>query len=238
MAGQVDGQIPSVPIFERLMRMLKAWERDRGSVPAYPRRQPPAGQPTILIKSDVSEEIPAFGCMAVTGIEASDDRVIVTVAKPSTTFRWSYLFNGPRPIESLGRMAIPDRPHVLGLYNSGTPAIGDVYGPTPGQWYLTKNYPGVLSIFGVRDATNKHAFGRHTEIDTIIGKLAGSLSQGSTATVNVWGGTGGSEAVIASLTLTGRDWLMKSGATAIASGKKVIVERINGVIYVSEAECA
>jgi len=30
---------------------------------------------------------------------------------------------------------------------------------------------------------------------------------------------------------------MKSGASAIASGKKVIFEWINGIAYITEAEC-
>ncbi len=46
----------------------------------------------------------------------------------------------------------------------------------------------------------------------VAGTLAGSLSQGSTATVNV-----GSD------TVTGRDKVMKTGATAIASGKKCYI---------------
>ena len=74
-------------------------------------------------------------------------------------------------------------------------------------------------------------------INIIIGKLAGSLSQGSSAMINVWAGVAGSEAVVASLTLSANDWLMTPGATAIASGKKVLVQWVNGIAYVTEAEC-
>ena len=69
-----------------------------------------------------------------------------------------------------------------------------------------------------------------------IGKLSGSLSQGSTASVTIWVDSGGTD-VATSMTVTARDWLMTSGATSIASGKKVILQVISGVIRVTEAEC-
>jgi hypothetical protein len=72
--------------------------------------------------------------------------------------------------------------------------------------------------------------------NTIIGKLDGALSQGGSATVSVWGGAGGSEADT-DVNITVQDWLMKTGATAIASGKKVVCQFINGVWYATEAEC-
>lgn len=71
----------------------------------------------------------------------------------------------------------------------------------------------------------------------VIGKLDGSLSRGGSATVSVWSGGGGSESD-SGANITARDWLMKSGATAIAAGKKVVCRLINGTWYVTEAECA
>lgn len=197
----------------------------------------------LLCQISYNGNVPAYACLAITGGgKTSDGRDYVTVDQPSTTFRRQYVFNGPRAItyESgvTQYLSVPVKEYVTGYYNSGTPAVDEGWGPTPGQFYLTKNYPEVLTVAAITDSTNKYVFGRIKTITHVIGKLAGSLSQGSTATVNVWGGAGGSEAVISSLTLTGRDWLMKSGATAIASGKKVLVEWINGIAYISEVECA
>lgn len=72
----------------------------------------------------------------------------------------------------------------------------------------------------------------------IRGKLAGSLSQGGTATLNVWHWNGSTD-VASGETLTVYDWLLKSGATAIASGKKVVCELdiASGRYYVTAAEC-
>lgn len=70
----------------------------------------------------------------------------------------------------------------------------------------------------------------------IIGKLNSSLSQGSFTTASIWNGTPNSESD-SDVDVTVHDWLMTSGATAIASGKKVVCTRINGAWYVTEAEC-
>lgn len=72
--------------------------------------------------------------------------------------------------------------------------------------------------------------------DHLIGKLDGTLSQGGSATVSVWAGQPGSEADTGK-NVKAYDWLMKSGATAIASGKKVTLTRICGVWYATNGEC-
>ncbi len=70
----------------------------------------------------------------------------------------------------------------------------------------------------------------------VVGKLDGSLSQGGTATVSVWEWNGSAFADRGD-NITVHDWLMKVGATAIASGKKVTCVMMNGIWVVWEAEC-
>lgn len=70
----------------------------------------------------------------------------------------------------------------------------------------------------------------------LIGKLDGALAQGGSATVSIWTGAGGSESD-SGKNIVAYDWLMKTGADNIATGKKVVVTIINGVPYVTEAEC-
>ena len=70
----------------------------------------------------------------------------------------------------------------------------------------------------------------------IIGKLDGSLSQGGSATLSIWSGVPGSEAD-SGYNVIVHDWVMKSGATAIASGKKCVAQLIGGSWYVTQAEC-
>ncbi len=71
----------------------------------------------------------------------------------------------------------------------------------------------------------------------IRGKLAGTLSAGLSATLNVWGWNGSAEAATGK-TLTVYDWLLMSGQT-IASGKKVTATLDIGSnrYYVIAAEC-
>jgi hypothetical protein len=196
----------------------------------------------IRIINDSGETIPAYGIMAVTtGFQVQIGTPLVHVTKPSTTFRRRYLINGATSVsasgESFAQMPQGDGLYKI-LYDSGTPAQGDGWGPKPAQWSLSLNFPSTTTVEGIYNAGDTLLLGSLHKINIVIGKLAGSLSQGSTATVNIWAGAGGSEAVVSSLTLTGRDWLMKSGATAIASGKKVICQWINGIWYITEAECA
>lgn len=188
---------------------------------------------------------PAYGVLALTGIALGTGMPFYfTADKPGTTFYRYFIVNGPESVASsaTGVGYIVNGSHnrvCIAAYDSGSPAAGEEWGVKPSQFTLSKGYPGCFTVLGILDSTNKWMLGYLHPINKIIGKLAGTLSQGGSATVNVWeSSTPGTEAVISSLTVTARDWLMKSGATAIASGKKVVVEWINGVPYVTEAECA
>jgi len=201
-----------------------------------PASVPPQKEPRFY--NSAAEEAPAYAIMAVTGVHKLDSgSIILKIDKPSSTFYRRYIVNGPTAVAASNTGTYQPGPDVKVAYDSGTPANGEGWGPKANQWTVTKNYPATCLIDDIYDSTNKIAYARLGTIDIIIGKLAGSLSQGSTATVNVWGGVGGSEAVISSVTLSSRDWLMKTGAAAIASGKKVVVQWINGIAYVTEAEC-
>lgn len=71
----------------------------------------------------------------------------------------------------------------------------------------------------------------------IRGKLAGTLSAGLSATLNVWRWNGTSDAATGE-TITVWDWMLGSAQT-IASGKKVVCEFdvASGRYYVTSAEC-
>ncbi len=207
--------------------------------PAVRPEPPPPDDLGIPFRNDASEDIPAYACMRVTGLDTTSPRRVYTVTKPDTTFGRLYLFNGPVVCKYSGskRGTAQAMPIIRASYDTGTPANGEGWGPKPSQWTLAKSYPEVALVQGV-DASRGFLVAQWHPIDILIGKLAGSLSQGGSATMNVWAGTANSEAVISSLTVTVYDWLMKSGATAIASGKKVVAKNINGNWYVIEAECA
>ena len=189
------------------------------------------------VKNTSGEVCPAFGLLAVTGTEMRGDtykRPVITCTKPSTTFYIEYMVNGPTAIPAGGYgRATRDASTIWIKYDSGTPANGEGWGPKPGQWTASKGFPGIL-VKGIQSSTNTRLLGTLAPITKIIGKLAEACSVGETdVDVDIWSDTGDT-----TMNLNANDWLMKSGATDIASGKKVVCEFINGKWYITEAECA
>lgn len=61
----------------------------------------------VLVRNDSGEEIPAFGCMQITGAADVNDRTFLTVTKP-TTIDGEYIFNHNRTIAAgESGMALP-----------------------------------------------------------------------------------------------------------------------------------
>jgi len=194
-------------------------------------------------KNTYAGTIPAYSlveivdCIAVPGL----DLTYYTVTRPSTTFRgpsWYAVTSGESVAQNgTGQLRFEGTCRIA--YDSGTPAKFETYGVKPSQFTASKGFPGLaIAVHRIENSTRKWMLGTLEPANEFIGKLAGSLSQGSTAAVTIWAGAGGSEAATSFSNITCRDWLMKSGATAIASGKKVVVRYINGTPYVVEAECA
>jgi hypothetical protein len=231
----------------RMVRWWRQWPQNRNpfatggldrSLAAVPGRW-------LLAKNVSGEVAPAYGVCRITGPDTlpTVDAVnnVIAIDKPSTVFTRLYAVIGPQAIAAGQYGAVTLDPFVEVLFDSGTPNNGEGWGPKANTWTVTKNYPTAVSVLGkiaAGGALPDRIWGQLSPINAVIGKLAGSLSQGASATVNIWGGAAGGETVISSLTLMGQDWLMKSGATAIASGKKVQCTWINGIWYVTEAECA
>lgn len=200
-----------------------------------------SGVPTLWFPgyNNSGETIPPFSIVRIDTGSTIGGVYHANLAKPSSTFARLYGCTGPSEIAAASYGGYHLETGMCS-YDSGTPVTGEDWGPKPGQWTLSKGYPSVFEVLGIFDSSAKYLIGRCHPINTVIGKLNGSgLSQGSSGSIDVWqSATPGSEAAIASMTLTIYDWLMKSGATTIASGKKVVVQWINGVAYVTEAECA
>lgn len=209
---------------------INAFERNQG-VPFY---------------NNSGSTCPAYGVMGLTGIALGTGMPFYfTAEQPGTTFRRYFIVNGPESVAAsatgVGYIVNGSQNRVcIAAYDSGSPASGEEWGVKPSQFTLSKGYPGCFTVLGILDSTNKWMLGYLHPINILIGELSGTLSRLGSATVKIHeSSTPGSESIInASYTVTARDCLMKSGATAIASGKKVVVQFINGVPYVTEAECA
>ena len=190
-----------------------------------------------------TETMPANGIGAIAAgftYESEIANHCLSLTKPSTTWTTLYAVNSGLDIApGDGGVCCLWGPCEIIYASSDSPTVGAYCGPKPGQWTVTNNYPATSQVLGVVSASTPAVlYGTLGPIDGFIGKLAGSLSQGSNAAVTIWAGAGNSEAATSFDNVTCFDWLMKSGATAIASGKKVVVKYINGIPYVIDAECA
>lgn len=193
-------------------------------------------------RNDSGEEVPPFSVMRVTGQTVLEGQAVFTTTKPDTTFSRMYAVSGPTPVPSGKPGSCATDGVVVGCYDTGSATFGVGYGAKVSQWTLSLGYLGGWPIIGDLTAGEflsgqKLATFHIGIINSVIGKLDGTLAQGSTQTVSVWAGVSGSEVDTTVNVLLVRDFLMKSGETAIASGKKCIVTWINGIPYASEIEC-
>lgn len=206
------------------------------------RARPPAERRgrNISIKWNGEEKVPRFGVVACTSTESAADDIqgpyLATCEQPSTTFRRVHLVNGPVPIPagsysgpSIG-MAQNDE-FLLVKYDTGTPATGETWGPKPGQFTVSKNYPGFRCL-GVIDATNKVMLAVPEPPPFYLCKADSGISKGSTGTASLYVGASGSETdSTVNITSCRAKWM------AIATSKWCGVSFVNGVPYITQLEC-
>lgn len=146
------------------------------------------------VRNDATTEVPAFGCMAITGAEFDEaaNRAVVIINKP-TMNSTLFLFNNVAPI-AVGAYGVGVTGDVRALYTTGTPAVGQSWGPV-NDWVLTSGGTPALTVYGVVDTIEKIVFG-----STIAGsssvKLAQAPSGGIPARVGINPGTATCTAVI------------------------------------------
>jgi hypothetical protein len=117
------------------------------------------------------------------------------------------------------------------LYDTGTPAAGETWGPSPNSWAASKGYPG-FTCLGVVDATARIMLARVESPEIYIGKADTDIAKNASGTVSQWVGTpGGSEFdsgvnILNCYNFTGK---------AIKANDLVSVYFINGVAYIGTA---
>ncbi len=185
----------------------------------------------IKIYNNENSEMPQYGIGRVTAISEVGGEKVVNLEKPSSTFSRNYLVNSGGDVAYQKTGIAKNRPVVKVLYDTGTPAIGETWGPKSGQWTLSRNYPGFVCL-GIVDADEKIMLARYDEPGIYLGKADSNISKGSTGTVSLWVGASGSE-TDSTINITGCSAL----GAAITSGKWVTVQYVNGVPYVGQFEC-
>ena len=95
-----------------------------------------ANSAPIYVKNEAGEEIPAYGCMKVTGAAELDGQNYLEVEKPDSDFDATFLINGPHAIEDGGR-GVAQTSNVLRiLTDGGTITNGQQWGPVDGEWHI------------------------------------------------------------------------------------------------------
>lgn len=185
----------------------------------------------IKFRNTSGEEIPAYGVMRVTGAERRQGLPVVTVAKPSTTFQRLYLVNGPQRVgsstSSYGYGTYLDESDFV-LYDSGTPAYGESWGPKASQWSLTKWRYG-FTIVGAVDSTGLKVVAIQHQVNVVYGQTNGTHTKGSSSTIDLYDGN---NSAISSTSITATNRF-----ATVATSKKVMCTWIGGTWISSAAEC-
>lgn len=187
----------------------------------------------IECKNNAGETIPAYSVVSLTTGTTVSGRKVPYAVKPSTTFYPLHGFTVPMDVATSGQVGVI---HETGLvkYDTGTPVTGEGWGIKPGQYTLSKGYPGARCI-EVVDSTNKIMRAQFLPITTLLGKTTGSVSGGSSTTsYRIYGGTAGSEADLGWTTVP---TAYNRTGTTIATAKWVQLEWINNTWYILPWEC-
>lgn len=188
-------------------------------------------KPWVKVKDGGGVAIPPFAVLRIASVarDTTTGEIIYTVGQPNTTFYRLYLVNGPMEIAASGYgWATFLGNGGLVLYDTGTPALGEVWGPKSGQWGLTKWRYG-FEILGQHSSTDLLAHAIQSPVNSVYGQTNGAINKGSSGTVDLYDGN---NAAITSTSVTATNRFAN-----VATTKKVLCEIIGGTWLLSAAEC-
>lgn len=178
--------IPSRKRIDATVLRVEATPGDISSAPD-PSRSPYSQRPAQF-QNNAGETIPAYGCIK---IEDGSKYAIgpgvpfFLATKPASTLLTDrFAINGSRPIDSGDHGECYLSGHTRALYNTGTPVAGNAYGPTPGQWYLTKDYPPIFRVATIANVANQHAYGWLHPIELLRFELKDDMPSSGSVTAN------------------------------------------------------
>src|SRR5215213_4800398 len=110
----------------------------------------------IPFKNNFAGTIKPYEVFAAAGIYTTwGGPAAILADRPGTTFRRTYYVNGDSEVPQ-GQCGLAQMgPAVTVAYDTGTPAIGEGWGPKPSQFTLSKNYPHIATVLGIVDASKK-----------------------------------------------------------------------------------
>lgn len=141
------------------------------------------------------QEVPPCGVMRITGAVVEAGTTVLTCAQPSALLTAEYAVNGLVRVAPGGRGICYRRGDVSVAFDSGLPAAGEVWGVRAGQWTISRGYPGIVSVHGLRDAANQILTGRLHAPQSIVGTpatdvaaAAGGVPGSGSMVVMAWNG--------------------------------------------------
>lgn len=157
----------------------------------------------VRVKAAAATAIPPHSVVLITSTTITNNELVYNVRQPnsaSADFNWNgYLVTGPFAIGAStnyeGIATEATAPTLCG-YDTGSPALKDVYGPKHGQFTLSKGYQG-FEVVG--SATTSAAVSvvpvRWIGVNEVLIKneTGSAIAAGASGTFNVYIGTAGSE---------------------------------------------
>jgi len=139
---------------------------------------------TYQFHNKAGSAAPAYATMQVTGAEGE----VPKIGKPTLghyDVARDFIVNDDAEVADDTLGDYQNRPRVKALYyTSGTPAVGELWGPTDGQWYLSKGAVGewCILVSGIVDATGKVLEGSVIRSPMAWGKIQSTVTNQSGAT--------------------------------------------------------
>ena len=193
-----------------------------------------------FVKNGSGEEVPPCAVMRITSVDLVDGRIEYTIGKPDSTFRREYLVNSPMAIANASSAeGYAGKLHDGGLvyYNTGTPALDELWGATSGQWYLTQHRAGFKVTAKTTTFNSKNlVIASGYMVDQVLGKPNGTINLNSAGQVNIYGGTRGSESTTS---MSVASCYNKTGSGNYTTSDFVVVGWLgHGDPYISKFVCS
>lgn len=232
------GETPSTQAWNALVEQLQFTGGPFVATPAASAPAPSATTPDLRprgveFRNDSDFTMPAYGVLQIVGFSTADGHRALLTDFPSGAFARHYAVNGPSDVPA-GQYGICFLSGIVEvLYDSGTPAVGESFGPQPALWSVAKDLPGGFNVLGIVDATRQIMACRLEPPTVLIGKLLEPLDDGLPAQVQLWAGPPASEAALLGMEITAYHWSLPASVLPVATGTRVVCQWINSTWYVT-----
>jgi hypothetical protein len=181
-------------------------------------------------RNDSSEEAPLGAVFRFAGAPSVDNAVVVSGDKPDSAVQPLYGVSlEPVPAGGIGR-AVTLTPVRVRFNDTSTPAFGEFWGPSAGQWGIDLGGSEFFILGDAREATVLAIQTNKRDL-VLLGKTNEAIDKGDVGSVRVWIDSGQGEAD------TGNDVMCVNHFGDVAAGKWVSMAQIGVNWYLIAREC-